>query len=127
MSFNDADLSDTHSASFAAASSNTTSLGTFSLDPVNEAANAASGAVQWHYNLNNAAAQYLAAGKTVAESFVVTINDGHGSTATQTVTVTITGTNDIVSITSGVQSGAGADLSDCRGRTKAWRGGLTLW
>ncbi|MGY4436301.1 phosphoenolpyruvate-protein kinase (PTS system EI component) [Bradyrhizobium sp. F1.13.1] len=23
--------------------------------------------------------------------------------------------------------GAGADLSDCRGRTKAWRGGLTLW
>ncbi|MCK1293045.1 VCBS domain-containing protein [Bradyrhizobium sp. 30] len=106
ISFNDADLSDTHSASFAAASSNTTSLGTFSLDPVNEAANAANGAVQWHYNLNNAAAQYLAAGQTVAESFVVTINDGHGSTATQTVTVTITGTNDIVSITSGVQSGA---------------------
>ncbi|MCK1602652.1 VCBS domain-containing protein [Bradyrhizobium sp. 166] len=106
ISFNDADLNDTHSASFAAASSNTTSLGTFSLDPVNEAPNAANGAVQWHYNLNNAAAQYLAAGQTVAESFVVTINDGHGSTATQTVTVTITGTNDIVSITSGVQSGA---------------------
>ncbi|MEY9765955.1 Ig-like domain-containing protein [Bradyrhizobium ottawaense] len=106
ISFNDADLSDTHSASFAAASSNTTSLGTFSLDPVNEAANAANGAVQWHYNLNNAAAQYLAAGQSVTESFVVTVNDGHGSTATQTVTVTITGTNDIVSITSGVQSGA---------------------
>ncbi|MBW7965117.1 VCBS domain-containing protein, partial [Bradyrhizobium sp. BR 10261] len=100
ISFNDADLSDTHSASFAAASSNTTSLGTFSLDPVNEAANAANGAVQWHYSLNNAAAQYLAAGQTVTESFVVTINDGHGSTATQTVTVTITGTNDNATVSS---------------------------
>ncbi|WP_439366402.1 VCBS domain-containing protein [Bradyrhizobium sp. DASA03005] len=104
ISFNDADLSDTHSASFAAASSNTTSLGTFSLDPVNEAANAANGAVQWHYNLNNAAAQYLAAGQTVTESFVVTIEDGHGSTATQTVTVTITGTNDAATVSSEAKS-----------------------
>ncbi|UPK25389.1 VCBS domain-containing protein [Bradyrhizobium sp. 195] len=104
ISFNDADLSDTHSASFAAASSNTTSLGAFSLDPVNEAANSANGAVQWHYNLNNAAAQYLAAGQTVTESFVVTINDGHGSTATQTVTVTITGTNDAATVSSEAKS-----------------------
>ncbi|WP_439409100.1 VCBS domain-containing protein [Bradyrhizobium sp. DASA03076] len=104
ISFNDADLSDTHSASFAAASSNTTSLGTFSLDPVNEAANAANGAVQWHYSLNNAAAQYLAAGQIVTENFVVTINDGHGSTATQTVTVTITGTNDAATVSSEAKS-----------------------
>ncbi|MCJ9728895.1 VCBS domain-containing protein, partial [Bradyrhizobium sp. PRIMUS42] len=104
ISFNDADLSDTHSASFAAASSNTTSLGAFSLDPVNEAANSANGAVQWHYNLNNAAAQHLAAGQTVTESFVVTINDGHGSTATQTVTVTITGTNDAATVSSEAKS-----------------------
>ncbi|MGY4436270.1 VCBS repeat-containing protein [Bradyrhizobium sp. F1.13.1] len=104
ISFNDADLSDTHSASFAAASSNTTSLGAFSLDPVNEAANAANGAVQWHYNMNNAAAQYLAAGQTVTESFVVTINDGHGSTAIQTVTVTITGSNDVATVSSDSKS-----------------------
>ncbi|MCK1478291.1 VCBS domain-containing protein, partial [Bradyrhizobium sp. 197] len=104
ISFNDADLSDTHSTSVAAASSNTTSLGAFSLDPVNEAANAANGAVQWHYNLNNAASQYLAAGQTVTESFVVTINDGHGSTATQTVTVTITGTNDAATVSSEAKS-----------------------
>src|SRR5206468_3840036 len=104
ISFNDADLSDTHSASFAAASSNTTSLGAFSLDPVNEAANAADGAVQWHYNMNNAATQYLAAGQTVTESFVVTINDGHGSTAIQTVTVTITGCNDAATVSSEVKS-----------------------
>ncbi|SDJ93757.1 VCBS repeat-containing protein [Bradyrhizobium sp. Rc2d] len=106
ISFTDADLSDTHTASFVAAASNTTALGTFSLDPVSEAVNAANGSVQWHYALNNAAAQYLAEGQSVAESFVVTVNDGHGSTATQTVTVTITGTNDAASITSGNQSGA---------------------
>ncbi|MET3334912.1 VCBS domain-containing protein [Bradyrhizobium ottawaense] len=104
ISFNDADLGDTHSASFAAASSNTTSLGAFSLDSVNETANAANGSVQWHYNLNNAAAQYLAAGQTITESFVVTINDGHGSTATQTVTVTITGTNDSATVSSEAKS-----------------------
>ncbi|SCB50235.1 VCBS repeat-containing protein [Bradyrhizobium shewense] len=104
ISFNDADLGDTHSASFAAASSNTTSLGAFSLDPVNETANAANGSVQWLYNLNNAAAQYLAAGQTITESFVVTINDGHGSTATQTVTVTITGTNDSATVSSEAKS-----------------------
>ncbi|MGY3411935.1 VCBS repeat-containing protein [Bradyrhizobium sp. GM5.1] len=106
ISFNDVDLSDGHTATFVAGAGNTTALGTFSLDPVSEAAAAANGSVQWHYALNNAAAQYLAEGQSVTESFVVTINDGHGSTATQTVTVTITGTNDIVSITSGVQSGS---------------------
>ncbi|MCK1473586.1 VCBS domain-containing protein, partial [Bradyrhizobium sp. 197] len=105
ISFSDVDLSDAHTASFAAAASNTTTLGTFSLDPVSEAANAANGSVQWHYTLNNAAAQYLAQGQSVTESFVVTINDAHGSTATQAVTVTIIGTNDAVSITSGAQSG----------------------
>ncbi|MCK1727677.1 VCBS domain-containing protein [Bradyrhizobium sp. 142] len=100
ISFSDVDLSDTHSASFAAAASNATTLGIFSLDPVSEAANAANGSVQWHYTLNNAAAQYLAQGQSVTESFVVTVNDGHGSTATQTVTVTITGTNDAATVSS---------------------------
>ncbi|TYO63879.1 hypothetical protein FXV83_25000 [Bradyrhizobium hipponense] len=104
VSFSDVDLSDTHTASFAAAASNTTTLGLFSLDPVSEAANAANGSVQWHYTLNNAAAQYLAQGQSVTESFVVTVNDGHGSTATQTVTVTITGSNDAATVSSDSKS-----------------------
>src|SRR6185295_17872505 len=62
ISFSDVDLSDGHTATFAAAAGNTTALGTFSLDPVSEAANAANGSVGWHYTLNNAAAQYLAEG-----------------------------------------------------------------
>src|SRR5204862_384517 len=55
---------------------------------------------------NNAAAQYLAAGEIVKETYTVTINDGHGATATQDVTITITGTNDAPVITSAPQSGA---------------------
>ena len=105
ISFTDVDLSDGHTASFSATPGET-ALGTFALDPVSEAANAANGTVQWHYTLNNAAAQSLAAGQSVVEHYTVTVNDGHGSTAAQTVTVTITGTNDVVSITGGVQNGA---------------------
>ncbi|WP_454867753.1 beta strand repeat-containing protein [Pseudomonas farris] len=105
IAFSDVDLSDTHTASFVAAGGNATALGNFTLASVTEAANAADGTVNWAYTLNNAAAQYLAQGQTVTETYVVTINDGHGSSTTQNVTISITGTNDQVQITSGVQAG----------------------
>ncbi|TPG89309.1 type I secretion protein, partial [Pseudomonas caspiana] len=105
IAFSDVDLSDTHTASFVAAGGNATALGNFTLASVTEAANAANGTVNWTYTLNNAAAQYLAQGQTVTETYVVTINDGHGSSTTQNVTISITGTNDQVQITSGVQVG----------------------
>ncbi|PTR15411.1 VCBS domain-containing protein, partial [Pseudomonas sp. GV085] len=105
--FDDVDLSDTHMATFAPAGGNSTYLGTFVLSPVSEAANAANGSVQWTYNLNNAAAQYLAQGQTVTETYLVTISDGHGSSVTQNVTITITGTNDAPTVTAAeVESGA---------------------
>ncbi|WP_414927644.1 VCBS domain-containing protein, partial [Pseudomonas sp. IT-P74] len=97
--FNDVDLSDTHMATFAPAGGNATYLGTFALSPVSEAANAADGSVQWTYNLSNAAAQYLAQGQTVTETYLVTISDGHGSSVSQNVTITITGTNDGPTVT----------------------------
>ncbi|EJM63857.1 VCBS repeat-containing protein, partial [Pseudomonas sp. GM50] len=105
IAFSDVDLSDTHTASFVAAGGNTTALGAFVLAPVTEAANTADGSVNWTYTLNNAAAQSLAQGQSATETYVVTINDGHGSSTTQNVTITITGTNDQVQITSGAQAG----------------------
>ena len=45
VTFNDVDLSDTHTASFVAGAGNSTSLGAFSLAPVSEAPNAANGSV----------------------------------------------------------------------------------
>jgi len=112
ISFNDVDLQDAHTASFQAAASNTTSLGTFALGSVSEAANAADGSVGWSYALTNGAAQYLAAGQSVVEKYVVTVDDGHGGTAQQTVTVTIAGTNDDPTITSGVQAGTVTEDAD---------------
>ncbi|WP_395006421.1 VCBS domain-containing protein, partial [Undibacterium sp.] len=104
--FKDIDLSDTHTATFTPNTDNTTALGTFVLAQVNEAENAANGSVQWTYNLNNAAAQYLAHGQTVVEHFTVTINDGHGNIASQSVAMTITGTNDAPIILSETTTGA---------------------
>ncbi|WP_223547101.1 VCBS domain-containing protein [Pseudomonas sp. A-B-19] len=105
--FNDVDLSDTHMATFAPAAGNATHLGTFVLSPVSEAANAANGSVQWTYNLSNVAAQYLAQGQTVTETYLVTVSDGHGSSVTQNVTITITGTNDAPTVTAAeIESGA---------------------
>ncbi|SCK21942.1 VCBS domain-containing protein, partial [Vogesella sp. LIG4] len=97
--FHDVDAHDHHSASFAPAAGNSTTLGSFVLAPVNEGTGTTNGNVNWSYTLNNAAAQYLAGGQIVTETYVVTINDGHGSVVTQNVTITIVGTNDAAVIT----------------------------
>src|SRR5205085_2066986 len=100
IAFTDVDLADGHSASFVP-KSNATTLGTFALATPSEAANAAGGTVAWTYTINEAAAQYLAAGQSVVEVYTVTLDDGNGSTVTQDVRVTITGTNDAVTIVTG--------------------------
>src|SRR5204862_4694864 len=94
VAFSDVDLSDTHSVSFAASPSNTTSLGTFALGSVSEAANAATGSVGWTYGLSNGAAQYLAAGQVATETYTVTVDDGHGSATPQGVPITRPGPHD---------------------------------
>ncbi|TPI12520.1 type I secretion protein, partial [Mesorhizobium sp. B4-1-3] len=99
VAFHDVDLIDSHTATFLPTAGET-ALGTFSLDPVSEAAGAADGSVQWHYALNNNAAQYLAAGQSVVEHYSVTVDDGNGGTATQVVAITITGTNDAATVSS---------------------------
>ena len=48
----------------------------------------------WTYTLDPAAADSLAEGTSVTESFLVTVTDDKGATDTETVTITITGTND---------------------------------
>ncbi|HEX8610304.1 MAG TPA: VCBS domain-containing protein, partial [Telluria sp.] len=108
VTFTDVDLSDSHIAKFTAGA-NVTALGTFALATLSEAANAANGSVGWTYTVNNAAAQYLAAGQLASETYTITIDDAHGSTVTQDVVITITGSNDNVSITSAAQAGALAE------------------
>ncbi|MCP3445735.1 VCBS domain-containing protein [Bradyrhizobium sp. CCGUVB14] len=90
ISFSDAEIGDTHTASFAPAGGGY--LGTFSLDPLSESGG--TGSVGWHFTVNNADIQFLAQGQTLTQDYFVTIDDGHGGTTTQDVTVTLDGTND---------------------------------
>ncbi len=90
IAFDDLDLSDTHSASFAPQGGGY--LGTFSLDPVNQAGDS----VGWDFSVSDAALDSLEEGEIVTQTYTVTIDDGHGGTVTQDVTITITGAGDVI-------------------------------
>ncbi|MCE9666121.1 VCBS domain-containing protein, partial [Halomonas sp. M5N1S17] len=93
ITFDDVDLSDTHTVSVSGAAGNALGGGLVAAisDP---ATGAGDGTVIWTYTVANAAVQYLAQGEEALETFTVTIDDGNGGTVTQDITVTVTGTND---------------------------------
>ncbi|MGH6710962.1 MAG: VCBS domain-containing protein, partial [Bradyrhizobium sp.] len=90
ISFSDIEVADTHTASFSPQDSGY--VGTFSLDPVSEAGG--SGSVDWHFTVDNADIQFLAAGQTLTQTYTVFITDDGGASVAQSVTVAINGTND---------------------------------
>ena len=98
LAFADVDLSDTHSISKIALTSNDsplhTALGTLTAAVSTDSTNGAAGKVTWVYSVSDAAAAFLAAGQVVHETYQITVADNHGGTVTQDITVTITGTND---------------------------------
>ncbi len=106
VTFADVDVIDAHSASFVAQGINY--LGTFALDPVNQAGDS----VGWNFSVADAALDSLAVGQTLTQRYVVTVDDGHGDTAAQTVTISIHGTNDAPTITSAVQSALVTEFTD---------------
>lgn len=89
IAFDDVDLSDTHSAGFAPQGAGY--LGTFSLDPVNQAGDT----LGWDFDVSDAALDSLGAGQVVTQTYTITISDGNGGTTTQDVTITITGAADV--------------------------------
>lgn len=94
LTFTDADLGDTHTATFSALN-NTTRLGTFSVGPfADTGGDGTAGSATWGYDLNNSAAQALSGGQTVTEKFQITVNDGHGSAVSQEIDITIVGTSE---------------------------------
>ncbi|WP_213287080.1 VCBS domain-containing protein [Bradyrhizobium sp. sGM-13] len=113
IAFQDIDLIDTHTASFALKSSDASAdlpgfaegtgpgaakIGAFALTMVNEVnddtVNTAS--LGWTFTLDNndPTLQSLALNQTITQIYTVTVSDGHGGTVLQDVTVVITGTND---------------------------------
>jgi VCBS repeat-containing protein len=113
VTFNDVDLTDTHTVSFVLKSSDASAdlpgfaegvgpgaahIGTFALAAVSEVPADANtnGSVAWTFTLDDddPVLQSLAAGQTITQIYTITVSDGHGGTVTQDVTITITGSND---------------------------------
>jgi len=104
ITFDDVDLSDAHSVGVTAGADNTLG-GVLTADFSDAATGAGDGTVVWNYSVANAATQYLGLGQTATETFLVSIDDGHGGMVQQQITVTVTGTND-VPVIGGVASGS---------------------
>ena len=81
-------------------------IGSLTATLTNVATGDGQGIVGWTYTLNDAAAQFLAAGETRTEVYVVKITDDDGQFVTQNVTITITGTNDAPTVSAADASGA---------------------
>ena len=88
ISFADVDLTDSHSASVAPQAGGY--RGTFTLGAVNQLADS----VGWTFAVSAGALDDLAAGQTLTQNYVVSIDDGHGGVATQVVAITLNGSND---------------------------------
>ncbi|MFL6754938.1 MAG: VCBS domain-containing protein, partial [Sphingomicrobium sp.] len=105
IGFGDVDLSDTHTVNSAANGSGY--LGTFSAVLGNDSTGDGSGQVDWTFDVDNSAIQYLATNETKVQEYTVTIDDGHGGSTTQTVSVTLKGVNDaVVIVPGGIVAGA---------------------
>ena len=111
ITFDDVDLTDTHSTSVTPAGGNTLG-GILTANVTDSATGAGDGTVTWTYAVANSATQYLAEGQTATETFTIRISDNSGGFVDQVVTVTVAGTNDapLISIESG--DGASAELTD---------------
>jgi VCBS repeat-containing protein len=92
----DIDVADVHSVSSAAQGSGY--LGTFTAAMGDSAAGDGEGTVTWYFSVADADVEHLGEGETLVQTYLVTVDDGHGGTASQAVTVTITGTNDAPTI-----------------------------
>ncbi|MGY4499027.1 VCBS repeat-containing protein [Bradyrhizobium sp. GM24.11] len=126
ITFNDPDLTDTHTATFALKSTissahlpgfsdGTSQIGTFALNAVSESPGVSTiGSVGWSFTLddNDPVLQSLAEGQTIIQVYTVTVDDHHGGTVTQDVTVVITGTNDAPTITSDAPAAKGGVTED---------------
>src|SRR5207244_4130315 len=115
--FQDVDLIDTHTATFAKTSStssahlpgytdNVSYIGTFALTsgPTGVSENTTDtnnlGTVGWSFTLpdNDPVLQSLAEGEKLTQVYTITVKDNNNTTVTQNVTVTLIGTNDVPTI-----------------------------
>ncbi|MGB3489625.1 MAG: VCBS domain-containing protein [Xanthobacteraceae bacterium] len=135
--FDDADLSDTHTASAVLTGTNWNGGTTIPSDTqtaieaalsaavTTAATGAGSGEISWNFSLQDHFLDFLAADETLTLTYTVQVTDGHGGSASQVVTVTIHGTNDAPVIVSGASDAAGTvvEAGDLAGIGEAGLGG----
>ncbi|MEI9410665.1 VCBS domain-containing protein, partial [Mesorhizobium salmacidum] len=121
LTVNDADVSDTVTASVASVSlAGTTGglnsaavLGMLTVSPASLTANPGeTNNLGWTFNSAPQAFDFLAIGETLTLTYTIKADDGHGGTDTQTVTITINGTNDAPDIIIGAGDSATASLTE---------------
>src|SRR6185437_14347429 len=91
ITFTDPDAGDTHIVSVAPIAGATGYIGTLSATLSGESTGSNPGTVNWTFSVSDAAAASIGAGHSLTQTYVVTINDGHGGVVSQNVTVTING------------------------------------
>ncbi len=110
IKFSDVDLTNTHTV--AAVPAAPLYIGVFTPTVSNVATGSGQGAVSWTFTANNSELDYLAAGETLVQTYIVTVTDNNGGTSSQIVVITITGTNDTPDITVGSGDSAAATLAE---------------
>jgi VCBS repeat-containing protein len=90
IAFTDQDA-DQHTVSVAPIAGASGYIGTLTASIGVESVSGTPGTVNWIYSVSDAAAASLAAGQSLTQTYVVSINDGHGGVTTQNVTITIHG------------------------------------
>lgn len=108
INFTDPDLIDSFAASVTPAASGY--VGSFNTLFLTHSGSSAS--MQWTYTVNDSLLDSMAAGETKAQTYTVTINDGHGGSFGQNVTITLLGRNDAPTSSSASLSGSLAELVD---------------
>ena len=99
INFTDADVNDVHLVPAQGTPIGST-LGSLSLLKIDTTGTGAGGQVTWSYSVAAASVEYLSAGQTKTESFIVTVDDQHGGVVNQQVDIVVTGINQAPLITS---------------------------
>ncbi|UCH48816.1 MAG: VCBS domain-containing protein [Betaproteobacteria bacterium] len=93
IEFADLNVADAHIVSVA--SGDVDYLGTFDAQLVQDSTDTGTGSIEWDFSVNNADLAFLAEGRSLTQTYDVTIDDGlPGGTISQMVTITINGTGD---------------------------------
>jgi VCBS repeat-containing protein len=111
LTFTDVDQPDTHTVSIAPHGSGTGYIGALQALVGTDSTGGATGQVNWTYQVTDTALEILSGGQSKAQTYDVTVDDGHGGKAVQTLTVTLTGTNHAPVITGRTTSGAVTDTA----------------